>query len=94
MVIIDLNIYCPGLVEFRNYWCKNFGYITKHKYLEMQFMRHPTLIGFELDTCWLNGDHAGPYFSIGLLTFRFDISVVDNRHWDYHKHTWKEPGHE
>lgn len=88
MLSFHFNLYLD-LVDFKNIWSKDFGYITKHKCLEMQLMRDSNIFTFEFRLEWSGSDHAGPHISIGLLFHSFDISLYDHRHWDYEAERWQ-----
>ncbi len=50
-------------------------------------------VEFKLDP--LGGrDHAGMRLYVCLGRFQFGIQVYDDRHWNYDKHRWFEPGEE
>lgn len=63
-----------------------------HKHLEAQvtWWDWQTLLEFKLSTHWRGRDHAGPSISITILGLMFDLSIYDDRHWNYDLNCWQE----
>lgn len=96
MFYLKANINVPWKEKWDDIWCKDFGFISPHKCLEMQLMKDHFLIGIELNfgNTFKGRDHAGPTISISFFGYTFAIQIYDIRHWDYDKNTWEDENKE
>jgi hypothetical protein len=65
--------------------------VTKNKSLEIQLTKFSNIFQLGINFDWRRKcDHGGIYFNIQLLPFYFEISLSDDRHWDYETNTYGE----
>lgn len=89
MIYFGITLKNPFINSYlKNNKCFN-KQLTKHKFLELEFIRDPSVIfNFEIRLS-SHQDHAGFTFEIGLLSFEFLVNILDNRHWDYEHNNWE-----
>ena len=87
-------------LKLSNLWVKEDGehfdiiFIAEEKLTEnksycFQISRDKSaLFDFSLNTNWRGQDHAGPEFTLGLLTFTVSLHLSDNRHWNHEAGRW------
>ena len=91
MFHFKFNIDTPWKQKWDNVWAKDFGRLSEHKSLEMQFMKDFYLFGIDIDfSCALRGiDHAGPEIALSLFGYTFTMRIYDHRHWDDDNNCWE-----
>jgi len=91
MFHLKINIDTPWKEKFNSFWSKDFGRISDHKSLEMQFMTDLYIFGIDLDFSHVfkGTDHAGPEIALSLLGYTFNIHIYDDRHWDHGNNCWE-----
>lgn len=82
--MIHFNFYIrnPYVELFESVYLKSGLTPLKHKAYEFEIYRSSDILGF--GTYFdINQSHAGFRLSLSLLTYSFDFSFYDVRHWDY-----------
>lgn len=63
------------------------GYLTENKSWEMQITKTNAIVRVSINFT-MHSDHAGLTVEVGLLGFSANLSIHDNRHWDYENKCW------
>jgi hypothetical protein len=57
--------------------------------VQLSYFGFEHIFSFEIALNWtFKQDHAGPSFRLTIFGLDFNISVNDNRHWDYDNNCW------
>lgn len=68
--------------DFQSIWTKNFTTPLKNKFIELQVSRDMSIIGASV-MLTTRCSHAGLMIEFALLSYCFEFSFYDSRHWDY-----------
>jgi hypothetical protein len=79
-----------------NPWSKRFKNIKtwygrtpmRNKYWEFQIYRDNSILAVE-GQITTRQDHAGSQLSIGLFSWRGEVTFYDSRHWDHQLKRWE-----
>lgn len=88
MIYLNFNVRNPRWWDrFNNIRCWAGETPFKHKYWEVQIIKHDNLLRleFELTT---RQDHAGANLELGLFGYEIHFTFYDNRHWNSHEGRW------
>ena len=90
MIYFNFNVRNPRWWErFANIKCWMGETPVKHKYWEVQIIKHRNLFRFEFE--WsIRQDHAGINLELGLFGYEISFTVYDHRHWDTITNTWRQ----
>jgi len=90
MIRIDFSLRNPLKYRpWQNIWQRAWS-VSAHRTLEVCIDHYAyDIVSFELDLGWRGSDHAGPSFGLRLFGLGFNISLPDNRHWNYATNSWE-----
>lgn len=88
MLYFNFTISNPWSRCFKNIKTWNGRLPIAHKFWEFQLYRDNSIVAVEANLT-TRRDHAGSQLSIGLLSWRAEVTVYDHRHWDYKAQRWE-----
>lgn len=63
------------------------GYLTDNKSWEIEVLKTSAIVEVTINFT-TRSDHAGLAVKLGLFGFNVNLSIRDNRHWDYENKCW------
>ena len=92
MIVITFaiqNPYFESWKSFKNirHWHGSTPF--KNKYWEVELLKIGCIVEFDF-TVRTRCDHAGTTLGLGLFGYSINVTLYDNRHWDYINNRYKD----
>jgi len=82
---LNFSLRNPWSNRFENLWCRAYGTLFKHKFIELEVYKDSSFLSCSL--VWtIRQSHAGLDFELGLLGYCFHFNFYDSRHWTDNKY--------
>ncbi len=88
MLSFNFTVNNPWSNRFKNIKTWHGRTPIPNKYWEFQIYRDNSIVAVE-GRLTTRRDHAGSQLSIGLLSWRAEVTFYDKRHWDHQLNRWE-----